>query len=96
MMSSPNEYYKSHLKGKSAAQIMTKIRSLKREINRLIHVLEDPNYMPERCPTEDVQLSCARKYLEKAKQALVEAGGTYTSIHIFNSDIYWTNFIIKW
>lgn len=78
MMYSPDEYYESHLKGKSAAQIMTKIRSLKCEINRLIRVLEDPEYMPERYPSEVVQLSCAREYLEKAKQALVEAGGTYT------------------
>lgn len=78
MMYSPNEYYESHLKGKSVAQVMTKIRSLKREISRLIRILEDPEYVPERCPTETVQLSCAREYLEKAKHALVEAGGTYT------------------
>ena len=78
MMYSPDQYYESSLKGKSVTQVMTKIRSLKREINRLIRILEDPEYVPERYPTETVQLSCAREYLEKAKHALVEAGGTYT------------------
>lgn len=77
MMYSPDEYYEYQLKGKDTAQIMTKIRGLKREINRLICVLEDPNYIVTRAPGEVVQLSCARKYLEEAKRALIEAGGTY-------------------
>lgn len=78
MMISPEIYAHIHLHGKNANQIMTEIRRLKREINRLIRILEDPEYVPERCPTEAVQLSCTREYLEKAKQALAEAGGTYT------------------
>ena len=78
MMTSPEEYVQIYLEGKTADQIMSKIRGLKREINRLIRVLEDPNYMPMICPSEDVQLSCTRAYLEEAKRALQEAGGTYT------------------
>ena len=46
MMFSPDEYYECFLKGKSAEQIMSRIRSLKREINRLIRALEDPEYVP--------------------------------------------------
>ena len=77
MMFSPDEYYECFLKGKSAEQIMSRIRSLKREINRLIRALEDPEYVPLGRPSEYVQLLCSRKYLEEAKRALAEAGGTY-------------------
>lgn len=80
MMISPEGYYEYHLKDKDAAQIMTVIRGLKREINRLRQVLDDPGY-PYRLdridPDESVQLWCTRLYLERAKQALADAGGTY-------------------
>lgn len=80
MMTSPDRYYEECLKGKTAAEIMTKIRSLKKEIGRLKKVLEDPSY-PDRewaiHPSEAVQLSCTKQYLEYAKKALVEAGGEY-------------------
>ena len=77
MMTSPEEYYEYHLKGKSAEQIMTQIRGLKREINRLIRILEHPDYEQTIDPGEDVQLYCTWEYLERAKSALAEAGGTY-------------------
>ena len=77
MMTSPEEYYEYHLKGKSAEQIMTQIRGLKREINRLIRILEHPDYEQTIDPGEDVQLYCTWEYLERAKSALEEAGGTY-------------------
>ena len=80
MMISPEGYYEYHLKDKNADQIMTIIRGLKREINRLRQVLEDPEYpyRPDHIdPDESVQLWCNRLYLERAKLALVEAGGTY-------------------
>ena len=80
MMISPDWYYEEYLKGKTAAEIMAKIRSLKKEIGRLKKVLEDPSY-PDRewamHPSESVQLSCTKQYLEYAKKALAEAGGEY-------------------
>ena len=79
MMMSPQWYYDEYLKGKTAAQIMTAIRSLKREMGRLKNIMEHPDYGTQEvmCPGEDVQLQYVRMYLEKAKEALAEAGGTY-------------------
>lgn len=78
MMISPNYFYEENLKGKSAKEILTVIRSLKRKINRLKNIMEHPDYEPTICPGEDVQISCNRDYLERAKQALAEVGGVYT------------------
>ena len=77
MMGSPEEFYEYQLKGKTEAQILTKIRSLKREIKRLIRILEHPDYVCEICPSEDVQLICCREYLSVAKRTLEKVGGTY-------------------
>ena len=44
MMIGPEAYYEENLKGKTAEQIMTAIRSLKRDINRLKRVIEHPEY----------------------------------------------------
>lgn len=81
MMISPEGYYEKHLKGKTAAQIMTAIRSLKKEIGYLKNTMEHPDYgeQPMMDPNESVQLWCTRLYLERAKEALKEAGGTYIS-----------------
>ena len=78
MMISPEGYYEFHIKGKTAAQIMTVIRGLKKEIGHLKNTIEHPDYTPTICPDESVRLWCNRLYLERAKEALVEAGGTYT------------------
>ena len=78
MMICPETFYEYNLKGKNAKQIMTVIRGLKQEIGRLKNIMEHPDYAPMICPSEDVQLSMSRDYLERAKQALVEVGGTYT------------------
>lgn len=80
MMISPEGYYEEYLKGKTAAQIMTAIRGLKNEIGHLKNTMEHPDYgsAPIMHPSEDVRLWCTRMYLERAKEALVEAGGTYT------------------
>jgi len=78
MMIGPETYYEENLKGKTAEQIITAIRSLKREINRLKNVMEYPKYQCMMHPSEGVRISCLRDYLERAKQALVEAGGEYT------------------
>ena len=79
MMISPDTFYEMNLKGKTEEQIMTIIRGLKREIGRLKNIVENPNYKNREwaiCPSEDVQLSCSRDYLKRAKQALLEIGGT--------------------
>ena len=80
MMISPEGYYEEHLKGKSKEQIMTAIRGIKQEIGRLKNTMEDPDYStkPVMHPSEDNRLHWTRQYLEIAKQAYAEAGGTYT------------------
>ena len=40
MMISPEGYYEEYLKGKDAAQIMTAIRGLKKEMGRLKNTME--------------------------------------------------------
>lgn len=80
MMISLEGYYEESLKGKTAAQILTAIRDLKNEIGHLKNTMEHPDYgrEPIMCPSESTRLSCTRLYLERAKEALAEAGGTYT------------------
>ena len=77
MMSSPETFYEMNLKGKTPDQIMTVIRGLKQEIGSLKNIVEHPEYKCAMCPSEGVRISCSRDYLERAKQALTEAGGTY-------------------
>lgn len=77
MMIGPEGYYEERLKGKNADQIMTAIRGLKREISRLKLIMEKPDYHCMMHPSEDVRIWCNRLYLERAKQALIEVGGTY-------------------
>lgn len=79
-MISPEGYYEEYLKGKTAPQIMTVIRGLKNEIGHLKNTMEHPNYgeQPIMHPSESTRLWCARSYLERAKEALAAAGGTYT------------------
>ena len=79
MMISPEGYYEEHLKGKNAEQIMTAIRGLKQEIGHLKNIMERPEYgrEPIMHPSESSRLWCTRLYLERVKEALVEAGGTY-------------------
>lgn len=79
MMISPENYYEEHLREKDANQIMTIIRGLKNEMGHLKNIMEHPDYGTEMImhPSEAVRLSCNRKYLERAKKALTEVGGTY-------------------
>ena len=76
-MISPETYYELYLKGKNEKQIMTIIRSLKREISRLKNIMEHPKYQCMIHPNESVHISCNRQYLEKAKQTLTKVGGIY-------------------
>ena len=78
MMICPETFYEDKLKGKTATQIMTVIRGLKQEIGRLKNIVENPDYECTVHPSERVRISCNQEYLERAKLALVKAGGTYT------------------
>ena len=78
MMICPETFYEEKLKGKTPEQIMTAIRSLKREISRLKNIAEHPEYQCMMHPSESVRIMCLHEYLERAKMALVEAGGEYT------------------
>ena len=80
MMISPESYYEEYLKGKTKEQIMTAIRGLKQEIGRLKNSMENPHggIKTVMHPSEDTRLHWTREFLEKAKQAYGEAGGTYT------------------
>lgn len=79
MMISPESYNDMNLKGKNAEQIMSAIRGLKNEIGHLKNIMEHPDYGSEliACPSESTRLRCTREYLERAKVALLEAGGEY-------------------
>jgi hypothetical protein len=80
MMISPEGYYEEYLKGKNEKQIMTAIRDLKHEMGRLKNTMESPDYGSEAIvmPSESTRLWCTRLYLDRAKQALIDVGGTYT------------------
>ena len=80
MMICPETFYEMNLKGKSVKEIMKVIRRLKQEIGRLKNIVEHPNYELRSMvvqPTEKVQIFCNQEYLERAKEALIEAGGSY-------------------
>jgi hypothetical protein len=79
MMISPESYYEDNLKGKTKEQIMTAIRGLKQEIGHLKNIMEGPEYSIKEIiyPSEETRLQWTREYLERAKQAYAEAGGTY-------------------
>ncbi|WP_353948443.1 hypothetical protein ABNN70_00880 [Sporolactobacillus sp. Y61] len=80
MMISPEGYYEEYLKGKTKEQILTVIRGLKQEIGRLKNTMENPDYgiVPIVHPSKETCLHWTREYLEGARQAYAEAGGTYT------------------
>lgn len=79
MMISPESYYEEYLKGKSEKQILTVIRGLKKHIGHLKNVMEHPNYGNTSIihPSEDVQISCNRLYLQKAIKVLDDIGCPY-------------------
>lgn len=81
MMISPETYYEEYLKDKTTDEIIKKIRGLKKQIGHLKNVMEHPEYgsAPIIHPSEAVQLHWTREYLQRAVQALEDAGGTYTS-----------------
>ena len=74
MMVDPEWYYEEYLKGKTAEQIRSRIRSLQRKIRQLQKEVDNPNsdgWMI--CPSPEVQLEMHRLYLKRAKEALMGA-----------------------
>ena len=79
MMISPEAYYEEYLCGKSQEEVLDEIVSLKGEISSLKRELEGDGLEPTAhiMPGPLTRIKCNREYLEKAKQAYEEAGGTY-------------------
>lgn len=79
MMISPEYYYEEYLKGKNEKQILSAIRGLKNRIGHLKNAMENPNCYAEPMihPSEDVQISCKRLYLQRAIKALEDMGCPY-------------------
>ena len=79
MMISPECYYEENLKGKTKDQIISAILGIKQEMGRLKNTMESPDYGQESIvhPSEATRIHWTREYLERAKQAYAEAGGTY-------------------
>lgn len=80
MLMSTELYYEANLKNKSEKELLSIISSLKKDIDKLKDSMENPYRCEdsEIYPSESVQLQMAYEYLEEAKNALAEAGGTYT------------------
>ena len=93
MMISPEAYYELNLKGKNEKEILSAIRGLKNKIGHLKNIMEHPDYRPLVKPDEETQIWCMSLYLERAKQALKDIGGTYTpskaelKVEEFNNNI---------
>ena len=77
MMISPGSFY-DEVKDKSAEEIKTEIRRLKRSITKLKDEIENPGSEPDMvCPSRETVIYWSREYLEMAKKALADAGGEY-------------------
>ena len=74
MMVDSERYYEEHLKGKTAGQIRSRIRNLQRKIRQLQREVDNPDSDRRMiCPSPEVQLKMHRRYLQKAKEALMDA-----------------------
>lgn len=93
MMISPEYYYEEYLKGKNEKQILSAIRGLKKHIGHLKNVMENPNYGTDPIihPSEDVQISCNRLYLQRAIKALDDMGCPYKYSKAEMKSIEWQN-----
>lgn len=78
-MISPELYYQKYLEGKTKEEILTAIRGLKQKMGYLKNIMERPNdeLRIAISPDEMTQLGFTRQYLDRAKKAYTEAGGTY-------------------
>ena len=79
MMISPELYYDENIKGKGPKEIMTQIRSLKKDINKIKKEIVAYCVEPKTTVLPDpfTTMKVYRQYLERAKQALEEAGEKY-------------------
>ena len=77
MMIDSETYYEEILKGKSASEILSVIRGLKRKINKLKYLEENPRELCMMHPNYIVQISCLYDYLERAKEAYAALGSEY-------------------
>ena len=77
MMIPPEYYYEEYLKGKREKEIISAIRGIKNHIGHLKNVMEHPDYTVKIHPSEDVQISCNRLYLQRAIKALEDMGCPY-------------------
>lgn len=79
MLIGPDSFHEKNLKGKSESEILTVIRSLKKQIGHLKNCMEHPGYnlMMATCPDEATRIAVTRLYLEKAKEEYISVGGTY-------------------
>lgn len=74
MMVSPECYYEENLKGKTADEIKSRIRRLKRKIRQLQKEVGNPESKSwQICPDPEVQLDMHRLYLQEAVKALMDA-----------------------
>ena len=77
MMISPGSFY-DEIKDKSAEEIKTEIRRLKRSITKFKDEIENPGSEPDMvCPSRETVIYWSREYLEMAKKARADAGGEY-------------------
>ena len=73
MMISPETFYENEIKGKTPEQIMSVVRSLKREISKQKKDLENDTFDKNIiCPSPATRISCSREYLKIAIEALGE------------------------
>ena len=74
MMASPEWYYEEYLNGKTVDQIRSRIRSLQRKIRQLQKEVDNPKSdgcMIKLGPYVQLEMHCL--YLQKAKEALMDA-----------------------
>ena len=79
MLIAPESYYETEVKGKSISHIKAEIRRLRREFNEDRQLAEETSHSEVfmEKPSYSMRAQFDLEYLEKAKQALIEAGGVY-------------------
>ena len=81
MMMSPDSYYAEYIQDKSVSEILSCIHDLNQEIDSLITQAEkassSDDVIEELCPDADAHYLCAHEYLNKAREGLAAAGGSY-------------------
>ena len=76
-MITSEEYYALHLKDRSLTEITSVIRGLRITMGKLKRSMERPGKRTEDRKEEALRLEHCRLYLERAAQAMEEAGGSF-------------------